>query len=186
LNTYQLAGAAALAFGALAVSAAHAETSRPMFARQPLPRQMGLAQTAPALPMFTFAWSGGSEVFVGNDPTTGAAVTIPVVIIPLKMTYGTTTEDPLKKDSTGKSTIDHTVASPIFQSGIDYVQGGTDVGNTQYIDAFQRASLWYGVSSNTGYHVLLGKPTIAKEVALTIPKADGGVSTQFGAHVVTG
>ena len=84
-----------------------------------------------------------------------------------------------------KSPVVETVESPIFQKSVDYVQGGTDIGTTQYVDAFQRASLWGIVSSHPRYHVLLGNPTIEPEQKLIVPAADGGVSTELGVNVIT-
>jgi hypothetical protein len=190
LKTLSLAGVSLLAFGAtisMATQQARAAADRPMFSVQPIPRAEGTRITEPPLPTWTYSWSyngaSGSEVFIGNEPTSGAASTIPVVIIPLKTVYGTTTEDPLKTLSGGRSVIASIVDSPIFQSQT-YIQGGTNVGDTQYIDAFQRASLWYGVSSNPGYHVTFAKPEIAPVQTITVPKADGSIATDFGAHVV--
>ena len=43
--------------------------------------------------------------------------------------------------------------SPIFKND-DFNLGGTDVGTTQYIDAFQRANFWSLIDRNN-YHTLL-------------------------------
>src|SRR4029077_2429385 len=46
--------------------------------------------------------------------------------------------------------------SPMFSSH-SFVMGGTNVGTTQYIDAFQRANFWDAVVANGGtYHTKLG------------------------------
>ncbi len=194
MKTSILAGASLLAVGAAFVAApqhAHAAANRPMYMVQPLPRAASTRALASTLPTFTFTYNyngaSGSEVFVGNEPTAGAAATIPVILIPIKTVYtdkngNTTTEDPLATMSGSRNVMQSIEASPIFQN-LDYKQGGTDVGNTQYEDAFQRASLWYGVSGNSGYHVLL-KAKLYKEVTFTVPTSDGSVQTDFGAHVV--
>ena len=84
----------------------------------------------------------------------------------------------------GQTVIQNILASPIFQSNVDFVQTGTDVGTTQFTDAFQRSNLW-GIGGNaSGYHVLLGTPTVLPEQTLTVPKADGLVTTTFGVKVV--
>ena len=49
--------------------------------------------------------------------------------------------------------------SPLLQSEVDFKQGGTDLGKTQYIDAFQRGFWWSAVQKNTKWHVLLAKAT---------------------------
>jgi hypothetical protein len=164
-----------------------AQAGRPLH-----PSRVGLRPnvTRPAaLPTWTFSWTYSgqqySAVFVGTDPAGGAATTIPSYIVPIAVKYGTTEENPLAKDKAGKTVVDYTVASPLFQSGIDFKLGHTDIGATQYSDAFQRGALWgAGVQANQGYHVLLGAPQVAKLVTLTVPKADGTVGTEFGVKVV--
>jgi hypothetical protein len=149
---------------------------RPMFAHGIGLHPNIVAPTA--LPTWTFNWTYEGQkynaVFVGTDPTGGKSTTVPVYIIPIRLSFktssGTVIADPTVKDYTGKSPVDTTVDSPIFQKGITYKQGGTDIGDTQYEDAFQRAALWGTVKKHTGYHVLLGKPTIEKRVSFTIPR----------------
>ena len=167
---------------------AHAgEASRPLSARHAGLRP-NIAKPI-ALPTWKFTWSYGGQhynaVFVGTNPAGGATTTIPSYIIPVALKYGTTLENPLAKDKSGKTVIETTVASPIFQSGIDFVLGGTDIGTTQYGDAFQRGALWgAGVQANPTYHVLLGAPTVEQLVTLDVPKADGLVGNEFGVKVV--
>src|ERR1035441_9478024 len=61
-----------------------------------------------------------------------------------------------------------------------YVQGGVNVGTTQYIDAFQRANFWGTVSSNPNYHLLLGGPTVLAEQTLSPPARYGKTASAFG------
>jgi hypothetical protein len=106
-------------------------------------------------------------VFLGTDPAKGSTTTtIPVEIIPVIMKYQKIKEDPSKTLDKGVSVTDRTRTSPIFEDK-QYTQGGTDLGKTQYEDAFVRGQAWgYAVSKNTGYHVLLGKPKIEKPLTL--------------------
>jgi hypothetical protein len=125
---------------------------------------------------------------VGTAPGTGTSTTVPVFVIPVKMVYtkGTKTLafDPLtKKLSNGQTVLNNVLASPIFNAGIDFVQGGTDLGNTQYIDAFQRGNFWGRVATHTGYHLLLGTPTVLPELTLNVPTSAGTVGTEFGIRV---
>jgi len=124
---------------------------------------------------------------VGTDPSkTNATTTVPVMIVPIKMVYGASngnmTFDPLAvKLTNGQTLLQNVLASPLFTSTVKYVQGGTNVGQTQYIDAFQRANFWNAVSKNTRYHVMLGKPTILPEQTIVVPQTSGGVQTNpFG------
>jgi hypothetical protein len=172
---------------AAATAARANQASRPLFARNAGLRPNIVRQTA--LPTWNFSWTYNGQqynaVFVGANPAGGAPTTIPSYIIPVALKYGTTLENPLAKDKSGKSVVDYTLTSPIFQSGIDFVLGQTDIGATQYTDAFQRGALWgAGVQANPGYHVLLGTPTVEKLVTLDSPAADGTVGTQFGVKVV--
>ena len=130
-------------------------------------------------------------VMVGPDPSkNNATTTIPVVFVPIKFVYGKSngnkTYDPNKQKFPGTSqSVSKTIlASPIFQSVVDFKQGGTDLGKTQYIDAFQRGNFWgKNVKKNSKYHVVLGKPTIIAEQTLNVPPSEGQVSFQFG-HTV--
>ncbi|MFZ0807516.1 MAG: hypothetical protein WAN03_15075 [Candidatus Sulfotelmatobacter sp.] len=166
--------------------------ARPMYGH-PKPVLSAEART-PATPLTTwngtFTSSGKTYKYnmVGKAPMGGAATTIPVFFIPIKMVYkttkGTTTFDAANhKLSNGQTVAANVLASPIFQTGVDFTSGGTDLGSTQYIDAFQRGNFWVTVSKKTGYHLLLGTPTVMPEITLTVPTADGKVGTEFGVKV---
>src|ERR1019366_8313529 len=128
---------------------------------------------------------------VGTSPyTTNTSTTIPVYIIPVKMVYpknnGNATFDPKNKVlPNGKTVINNILASPLFTSGVDFTQGGTDLGTTQYIDAFQRGNFWSTVASNSSYHVLLGTPVVLPEKSITVPVSLGSVvNNPFGSGIV--
>jgi len=149
----------------------------------------------PATPLTT--WNGSfvynSHTYnynmVGTGPLTGKATTIPVFIIPVKLSYvtstGTTVFSPFAKLSNGQTVVQNVMSSPIFKSGVDFKSGGVDLGKTQYIDAYQRGNFWGKVSKAPGYHLLLGSPTVLPVLSLTVPKADGKVATEFGITVGT-
>jgi hypothetical protein len=88
-----------------------------------------------------------NDTFVGTNPTTGSTTTVPVYIIPIKLTLGGFTASPKTVLSNGKTVIKNTTVSPIFQKGVTFIQGSTNVGKTQYVDAFERAALW-GLSAH--------------------------------------
>ncbi len=106
---------------------------------------------------------------VGTDPSLDAnTTTVPVVIVPIKLTFNST-----GKVLDGTNQVASTVNSPIFLTS-DYVTGGTDVGVTQYGDAIQRAQFWnFSGFSPAGYHVLLGAPTVAPTVSITVTTGNG-------------
>ncbi len=147
----------------------------------------------PATPLTTwngtFTYLGHTYKYnmVGTTPSTGTSTTIPTFIIPVKLSYvttkGTQSFSPNQKLSNGQTAIQNIVASPIFATGVDFVSDKTDMGSTQYIDAFQRANFWGTVSSHTGYHLLLGTPKVMPVLSLTVPSADGKVGTEFGVRV---
>ncbi len=149
----------------------------------------------PATPLTTwngsFAYQGRTYKYnmVGTAPSTGTSTTIPVYIIPVNLSYvtskGTVTLSPSHKLSNGQTVGANILASPMFKKGIDFTSGGTDMGTTQYIDAFQRGNFWGQVSSATGYHLLLGSPKILPPLKLTVPSADGGLGNQLGIQVGT-
>jgi hypothetical protein len=83
--------------------------------------------------------------------------------------------------SNGNTVTANTLASPLFKTGVDFTAGGVDLGNTQYIDAYQRGNFWSSVQTNTNYHVLLGSPTVLAEQTITVNRRDGKVITNpFG------
>lgn len=115
--------------------------------------------------------------FVGTDPAAGAATSIiPTVIIPMRFTFPDAGNPVLDGNNVAMTVMN----SPIFQM-TDYTVGGVDLGVTQYGDAIQRAEFWnYPGFSQSGYHVLLGTPTVTAPMAVTVPGtgcgADGTAS----------
>ena len=133
--------------------------------------------------------SGGTTYnynMVGTPPSGGASTTVQVEIIPIKIVItgkgrgnNTTTFDPAHVLSNGNSVTTNTVQSPIF-NGIPFTSGGVNMGTTQYIDAYQRANFWGTVQSHTGYHLLLGGPTVLPEQTLSPPSRSGKLGNVFG------
>jgi hypothetical protein len=68
--------------------------------------------------------------------------------------------------------------SPIF-TPTKFVFGGTDVGTTQYSDAFQRANFWKALGEDRDiYHVLL-EPQVLDPIVLEVP-AEYGIGVTDG------
>jgi hypothetical protein len=123
-----------------------------------------------ALPMsgYTVTASDGntySGVLVGTSPFDGSGgtttVNSPIIPVVINVTLQGVpyTSDPTAQDpclSSGSDT-DLVTNSPIFGS-TDYTMNGAAVGNTQYVDASERASFW-SLVAGTDYHVLL-QPTL--------------------------
>lgn len=130
----------------------------------------------------SFKYSGNTYHYtmLGTNPgTTNKTTTIPVEIIPIKVTVGSTSFDPLTKQKDGKTAVAQTVASPIYSKGVTFKSGGKSMGNTQYLDAFQRGNFWSHVSKNTAYHILLGAPKVQAEQTI----AGSGEGSPFGVTV---
>ena len=127
---------------------------------------------------------------VGTNPVnTNTTTTVPLVVIPVKMVFdashGNRTFDPNVDKFPGQAVpVTTTILnSPLFQSNVDFVQGGTDLGQTQYIDAFQRGNGWHYVQHNSNYHVLLGTATVLPEQTFTCNFSGCAVGTEFGKTV---
>ncbi len=136
---------------------------------------------------------------VGTDPSrNNAATTIPIVIVPIKMVYGSNNGhmsfDPASHivQGTTKTVLQLILGSPVFKSSIVYQQGGVNLGQglpgggaTQYSDAFQRGNFWSSVKTNTAYQVLLGSPTVLSTQAIQVTPTQGKViRNPFGASSV--
>jgi hypothetical protein len=133
---------------------------------------------------FSFGGTTYNYNMVGAAPSTNTSVSITTFIVPVKIVItarnGTkTTFDPAHVLSNGNSVTTNTLDSPIFDSTTTYTQGGTDVGTTQYIDAFQRANFWGTVASHTNSHVLLS-PTVLAEQTLSPSRSFGTTGSPFG------
>jgi len=93
---------------------------------------------------------------LGTNPAAGSATTtIEAILVPLKVVFSDGTEldatAPVYGESESASVL--TAESPLFQP-TTFKPGGTNVGTTQYIDAFQRANFWKYVSTTSPkFHV---------------------------------
>ncbi len=174
-------GLALAALAALSLANARAETYRPIFERSPGLHPNIRIHPPAGLPTWTFNYSYGgsnySETFVGTNPSGNQSTTVPVYIIPVRLTFSGTVAEP-------SGIVNNTIASPIFQN-YPFAQGGVSLGNTQYEDAFNRANAWGIGGAGGNYHLLLGNPTVLREVSLTVPRSQGKLGTYFGIRVIT-
>ena len=130
---------------------------------------------ASTVPMWQAKDGSYSFQMVGTDPnTTNTTTTIPTPIIPVVVTFASdnSTFDPTVAGAcSAQAPTNLLLASPIFGNS-PYTVGGTNVGTTQYVDFFQRASFWKTVSASPNYHVLLA-PTVQPALKITVPAASG-------------
>ena len=123
---------------------------------------------------------------IGVHPATrpAQATVIPTVVVPVRLIfkYSSTTSyifDPTVSDpgclgGGGRTALSLTEESPLINDA-KFVFGGTNVGTTQYIDAFQRANFWSNVSASGGgtYHTLLGFAPMPLQ-SVTVTSANSG------------
>jgi hypothetical protein len=139
-------------------------------------------------------WTGHTGAFgsaytyqmVGKDPFVTLAspsTSVPVDIIPVKITIGSDTFDPTTPNAcTGANSVDTLVQqSPLFRTRT-YIFGGTNIGNVQYIDGFQRSNFWSqtGGGANPGYHVTFSPVVLHSAISVTVPAADSGILVSSG------
>lgn len=139
-----------------------------------------------------------SGAMVGKNPFQNPGKTkVPTKVIPLIIktqnlavsfdtsgiittTPGDTTFDPTQPDTPNAClTAPNNVPthllkqSPIF-TPTKFVLGGTDVGTTQYSDAFQRANFWNALGEDRDvYHVLLDPVQFLHPITLEVPDVYG-------------
>jgi hypothetical protein len=151
----------------------------------------GGGKAAQPLPTFTYqvtadpSLGGGSYtgVIMGHDPTSpkNRATTIPIQIVPLIITINdtvgmnTVTYDPTANDPCvgGQADLELVQESPLFQSN-PWTINGVNVGNTQYIDAFQRAQ-FLSILKGSDYHLLFNPTTLPPQ---TLTFSGTNVSTE--------
>jgi hypothetical protein len=183
-----------MAVEVFAQDAADTLPAHPLYARlRPRINQEVKDPTAAPLPMWngSFVYDGKTYNYtmVGKAPTTGKSTTVTTFIIPVAMAYTsggtTTTFSPEQTLSNGQTVVENTIESPIFQTQDYTTFDGTDLGITQYEDAFQRGNFWGEIPKTKGskYHVLLGQPKVKKLMTLNVPAGSGSVATEFGVKV---
>jgi hypothetical protein len=136
---------------------------------------------------------------VGTDPSKGDhTTTLPTVIIPFSLTFALSS-DPAVHTLDGSTKVTATVASPVFQnSNVGAAASATasappsfSTGRTvaepsdvtQVADAIYRAQ-WGKTGS--GYHVLLGQPTVLSTQSFTVPQNLGEIVVGSRSHAHIG
>src|SRR5579864_735026 len=174
--------------GSAVAQDAQVNAHRPMYVVMPPHLRDDVAPPAASLQSwngsFTFGGTNYTYNMVGAAPSTNSTATITTFIIPVKITItnrnGTkSTYDPSHVLSNGNSVTNNTLHSPLFDATTTYVQGGVNVGTTQYIDAFQRANFWGTVSSHPNSHLLLST-TVLAEQSLSPSRTYGKTGSPFG------
>jgi hypothetical protein len=174
----------------------------------------GSASKSSSLPLFTFDVQSDRDgqnytgVMVGADPFSkhgNKETHVKTFIIPVILTTntvgtgldqngvittapGVTTFDPTQNDNAclvapNNNPLKLFQHTPMFDS-YDFSVGGVDVGRTQYVDAFQRASFW-NVLTKEGqedYHTFLDPIKTLSPLVINVPAANGiTLPPEFGA-----
>ena len=116
---------------------------------------------------------------VGTDPSLPGnhTTTIRTVLFPVQLRFIggiTTNASKPMRNSTGimESPLNLVVASPLFQS-MNYFVGGLPVGNTQYIDAYNRANFFNHLNAGHDFRVVLQNPPVVVPVTIDVPFSAG-------------
>jgi len=118
---------------------------------------------------------------VGSDPSLGRSTTVDTMIVPLRFKFVAGDQNvsvlnisplnyyptALSVSMNGADNVADTVASPIFTPTDFPISNDARV---QFGDAFARAQ--FG-KVGTGYHVILGRPRVAKTVTIHVPESLG-------------
>ncbi|MFY9844316.1 MAG: hypothetical protein ACLPN2_20210 [Terriglobales bacterium] len=138
-------------------------------------------------------WSGSfvakgttyNYVMLGTDPALGSATTtIHAILVPLKLEFadGTILDPSAPVYGQTQSSVVLTEQSPLFKP-VPFTPGGTNVGDTEYIDAFQRADFWNYVSTSAPDYHILYKLTAKAVETLHVPAYFGYTKTGPGNRV---
>ncbi|MFP5235544.1 MAG: glycosyl hydrolase family 18 protein [Acidobacteriota bacterium] len=127
------------------------------------------------MPTFQYSGTQGTYTLVGRDPAQGGVTTIPVVLVPVALSFeaGTKYGQPYVLDA--GADVRSILRSPV----ISQVPFGAS-GKTQYADALLRANF----PKATHWHTLLAKRQV-RPVKITIPAGYGYVlsSKRTGTHL---
>jgi hypothetical protein len=122
----------------------------------------------------SFQTSGFNQynfTMVGTDPgTTNQTTNVTAYIVPVSVTIQPAGGNNVIFDP--QSIVQNALDSPVLCGAstctVDFEPYGTDLGTTQYGDAFQRGNFWTAnVQNNTQYHVLLSPVVLLSEQSVS-------------------
>ncbi|MET3107934.1 hypothetical protein AAKU67_003894 [Oxalobacteraceae bacterium GrIS 2.11] len=159
-----------------------------------------LSAANPSLKIFQYSFTSPrdgnlySGSIVGTDPRLVARATnVEVVLIPLRIELTNSAGvvfrrfDPTSPDTgcLGGNVTDalsNTLASPLFSPVPNYMINGVNMGNTSFIDAFQRAQFWQNatggalVSAKPGFHLNLTTTVAPKQTISLVDDVNGSAA----------
>jgi hypothetical protein len=141
------------------------------------------ALAATTIPMSRYSYVATKDgqtytgTLVGTSPfaATKTGTSIPVVVVPVKVTIGTRVFDPSAANSCdgGVSAVTRFSESPlVVDSPLTF--NGVSVGTTQYVNGFLRAEFWNEIGGSSTYHNTLSPVTYAADVSVTAATPSDG------------
>jgi hypothetical protein len=143
---------------------------------------MGNSTPGTSIPLWTYSITASKDgnnytgKMVGRSPFFHGhrTTSVKAFLIPVKFTFpDSEVFDPTTNDGctpTGNTILSLVQGSPIFREApFDYAMNGVNVGNSQYIDAFERANFWSKVSATPYHTVLSNPPTVTSVQSVTVP-----------------
>jgi hypothetical protein len=120
---------------------------------------MALAGQTIPLSQYTLASSKDGKSYIGTIVGTSpfashlSASTINAVVVPLKLTIGSTVFDPSAPNSCDASAtaIDRFRQSPLVNDVPNLTMNGVNLGNVQFIDGLRRAEFWTKIKGSASY-----------------------------------
>ncbi|SPE34868.1 exported hypothetical protein [Candidatus Sulfopaludibacter sp. SbA3] len=156
--------------------------------------------TVTPLPLWNFSVTAAVDLgggtftgtMVGRSPLSRGktTTTIPTQIIPLVITItdgsGTVVYDPTLPDAcnANRTTVSVIANSPIFTNNT-WIMNGVNVGDTQYLDAFQRAEFWSLVGGSP-YHLILQESTLGSQALSFGTGGTSGAGSNYNVPVLFG
>ena len=132
--------------------------------------------TVAAIPMSTYSFVSTKDgktytgTMVGTSPfaVTKASATIPLVIVPVKITIGSSVFDPTAPNicDGNISAVNRFNQSPLVQVA-PMTFKGVSMGTTQYLNAYRRAEFWNTIGGSAAYQNTLTPVTSAATVSVT-------------------
>ncbi len=153
----------------------------------PMAQSFGTASSSGTVPLWNFTVTspldgnsysgtmvGRSPFFHGARTTNVGAVVVPLAI---NMPDGGVFDPTVSDGCTSSSAITLVQQSPLL-TATSFTFGGTSMGTTQYVDAFQRANFWTHVSvAGSSYHTVLSPITTLAPVTVNVPSGSGSTNS---------
>lgn len=114
------------------------------------------------VPTFHYSFEANTYTLVGGDTALGHTTEIPVVVVPVSLSFASSNQPPLD----GTADVPALLQSPVFTAFFFRGQG-----TLQYGDAMLRATLPHAQN----WHTILAKSNVIKTVHIAIPAAFGYV-----------